>query len=177
MPKGLKCHPHVLLFPRMREDEFEQLKQDIAKNGLELPIKVLKRKNLIIDGRHRYEACRELGIEPKVEVVTATSDDEVLRLVFSLNARRRQLSESQRAAIAAELANMRRGGNESNQHKKAKVQICILADEQSLSEAAENLNVSRRTVAAAKAVESNSPKVYNHTNRSNINTFVRLKYE
>ncbi len=159
MPKRLKCHRHVSLFPSMRDDEFEQLKQDIAKHGLEIPIKVLKGKNLIIDGRHRYEACCDLGIEPKTEIVTAT-DDEVLRLVVSLNGRRRQLSESQRAAIAAELANMRRGGNGSNQHKRAKVQNCTFADEQSLSEAAESLNVSRRTVAAAKAVKSNFPGVW-----------------
>jgi len=159
MPKRLKCHRHVSLFPPMRDDEFEQLKQDIEKHGLEIPIKILKGKNLIIDGRHRYEACCSLGIEPKTEIVTAT-DDEVLRLVVSLNGRRRQLSESQRAAIAAELANMRRGGNGSNQHKRAKVQNCTFADEQSLSEAAESLNVSRRTVAAAKAVKSNFPGVW-----------------
>lgn len=159
MTRKLKCHPDVLLFPSMREDEFELLKRDIEQNGLEVPIKVQDKKKLIIDGRHRYRACCELGIEPKIELVKVT-EDQVLRLVVSLNARRRQLSESQRAAIAAEIATAKRGGTGSNQHRRAEVQICTSAEEQSLSEAAESLNVSRRSVAAAKAVKSKFADVW-----------------
>jgi hypothetical protein len=61
-PGELQFHELAALFPLMEGADFERFKADIAANGLHEPI--LVRGNLIIDGRNRYRACRELGIEP-----------------------------------------------------------------------------------------------------------------
>jgi hypothetical protein len=63
--------------------------------------------------------------------------------VVSLNMIRRHLDTGQRAMIAAELANLPRGGDRS------KVQNCTLK----IDDAAKQLNVSPRTVKTAKAVK------------------------
>lgn len=62
--------------------------------------------------------------------------------VLSLNLHRRHLSESQRAMVAAKLATLKTG------EKKSNAQICAPTQE----EAAKQLQVSRRSVQAAKKV-------------------------
>ena len=58
----LKIHRLVEIFPPMTPEEFESLKKSIHRNGQQVPIKVLKSTNEIIDGRHRYQACQELSL-------------------------------------------------------------------------------------------------------------------
>jgi ParB-like chromosome segregation protein Spo0J len=62
MSKQLILEPHALakLFPPMRPYEYEELKADIARNGLQVPIVLYEER--ILDGRNRYLACKELGI-------------------------------------------------------------------------------------------------------------------
>jgi ParB-like chromosome segregation protein Spo0J len=86
-------HPITAVFPRMTPTAYAELKADIAANGQQVPIVILK--NQILDGRHRYQACRELGVTPKV--IDATGDPFLL--VQSLNLRRRHLTADQIAAF------------------------------------------------------------------------------
>jgi N6-adenosine-specific RNA methylase IME4 len=85
----------------MTDEEFEELKADIAANGLREPI-WLHPDGRIIDGRHRYRACCELGLEPPFR--TWDGQGSLVGLVVSLNLHRRHLSESQRAMVAAKLS-------------------------------------------------------------------------
>jgi 16S rRNA G966 N2-methylase RsmD len=149
----LKYHPFVSLFPRMEKEEFEQFKLDIAVNGLYIPILVLEGTDLIIDGRHRYEACCLMKVELRIEYFSG-NENRVLGKIVSLNSRRRHLSESQRAAIAADLANMSSGT------RTDLVQICTRLDKKSLQSVAEDLNISRRSVAHAKAVKNKLPETW-----------------
>lgn len=165
---NLKYHPYVYLFPRLNKQEFEDLKRDIAANGQALPITVLAGTNLIIDGRHRYEACQRLGIEPKIEYVSLT-ESQILWKVISLNTRRRHLSESQRAAIAARIANLKCGGDRGNQYTGGKVQTCTLPNsEVPLEQAAESVQVSRRSAATAKVVQKDFPEIERYLVDGNI---------
>jgi hypothetical protein len=68
--------------------------------------------------------------------------------VVDLNLHRRHLNESQRAMIAARLANMVVGGREAN------AQICAIGAV-SQDDAADKLNVARRTVQNATVVRDN----------------------
>jgi hypothetical protein len=92
----------------------------------------------IIDGRHRWRACSELGIECETMEYT---DDDPLGFVVSLNLHRRHLNESQRAMVAAKMATLRQGDNSN-------APIGALAQ----SQAADLLNVSRRAVQRAAVV-------------------------
>jgi len=82
----------------MEGDSFESLKADIAENGLLQPLVLCNGQ--ILDGRNRYRACVELGIEH--QAVDYTGDSPTAH-AWSLNANRRHLSTSQLATIAANM--------------------------------------------------------------------------
>ena len=94
----MEIHPLSDLFPAMLEEEFQALKVDIQKQGLLDNIVTLEGK--ILDGRHRYRACEELGIKPRYSLF---SGNDPIAFVRSKNLHRRNLTASQRAAVAAEI--------------------------------------------------------------------------
>jgi ParB-like chromosome segregation protein Spo0J len=84
----------------MVEEEFYHLKDSIAKIGLLEPIWVDK-DGLILDGRARYSACLELGIDPQYR--TYEGDASILSFVVAANVNRRHLNPLLRAIIAYEI--------------------------------------------------------------------------
>lgn len=98
-----EIHPVANMMPGLNDEEIKALTDSISENGQRMPILVYEGK--IIDGRHRYWACMELGIEPIVSEVAAGSlnDTELVNLAISVNVHRRSLTASQRAALAASL--------------------------------------------------------------------------
>lgn len=97
MTTTLAPHPLAESIPAMFDREYIELRDDIQTNGLREPITLYEGK--ILDGRHRARACWELGVEP---LTREYEGDEPAAYVLSLNVRRRNLSPSQRAAIAVE---------------------------------------------------------------------------
>jgi hypothetical protein len=59
-----------------------------------------------LDSRNRYRAYEATGTEP---VFTVYAGDDPAAYVVSLNIKRRHLDESQRAMVAAKLANLKAG--------------------------------------------------------------------
>ena len=55
------------LLPALDERAYQSLKQSIKAHGLHLPI-IVNSQGIILDGHHRFKACQELGIEPKILV-------------------------------------------------------------------------------------------------------------
>ena len=117
--------------------DYAALKADIRTKGQNEPIWLYQGK--ILDGRHRYQACVELGIEPSFREYQGV---DPVGFVVSQNLHRRHLDVSQRAMIAAEIADLKRGG------ERSKAQICALTHAQ----AAARFNVSPRTVDKASAL-------------------------
>ncbi len=97
------AHPFADLFPMMSDDEIQELADDIAAKGQKEPIYLIG--NLILDGRNRHKACEIAGVKPWYQQYTG---DDPLGHVVSGNLRRRHMSESQRAMVAAKLANLNR---------------------------------------------------------------------
>jgi len=60
MTKSLIPHPVAMLFPELSAADYAALKEDIRLHGVKVPIVV--HGGQILDGRHRYRACRELGV-------------------------------------------------------------------------------------------------------------------
>jgi len=139
----MKFHPVCELFPEMSPCEFQALVDDIRANGLREPI--IRAGDEIVDGRHRYRACREAQVTPRF--VEWNGETDITRLVISLNLRRRHLSESQRAMVAARLANMQQG-------RRTDLQLPANLPEVSQQAAAHSLSVSERLVRHAKSVQT-----------------------
>jgi N6-adenosine-specific RNA methylase IME4 len=131
-------HEVSSLFPLLEGAEYEALKADIAQNGLLEPI-WLHPDGSIIDGRNRYRACIETGTEPRFR--TWSGEGSLVAFVLSLNLHRRHLDESQRAMVAARIANM-------PAHRPESGSIDLLSQ----PEAAETLNISVKSVKRAKKV-------------------------
>lgn len=145
--RPVRWHPFADIFPWLEGAAREELKADIAKNGVLEPIVFLD--GAILDGRNRYDIARELGIEyPYVEY----EGDDPLGFVISKNLQRRHLSESQRAMVAAKLAKM-------PSHRPSKSEN-LPTSEVSQAQAAQMLNVSDRTIRTAKQVaEQGTPEL------------------
>ena len=91
-------HECNALLPAMTSKQFEALKADIRENGLQVPIVLCGGK--ILDGWHRYQICRDLGIEPLFEHFSG--EHPILGCV-SLNIARRHLEKGQLAVLANEM--------------------------------------------------------------------------
>lgn len=98
MSVEFEIHPAADLFPLMTDSELDSLKENIAAHGLLEPIWLYEGK--ILDGRNRYRACIELGIEVMTRDYVG---DSPVAFVWSLNGARRQLSKSELAAVAVEM--------------------------------------------------------------------------
>jgi hypothetical protein len=143
-------HDLCKIMPPHTETEFKELKEDIHQNKLQAPIITYEGK--ILDGRGRYNACVELakdGIETNFRT-EAYAGPDARRYVVSANIKRRHLNESQRALIAAQLANFKHGGDRTT----GKASIDALTQQQ----AAQLLNVSEPSVErASKVIKNGAP--------------------
>lgn len=101
----MQPHPAAEIFPMMTGADFDALVADIKANGQREPIVI--HDGLILDGRNRYRACRQLGIE--TETLDWSQRGAPEAFVVSMNLHRRHLNESQRALIAARLSPLKKG--------------------------------------------------------------------
>lgn len=137
----MEFHEYADIFPLIAETELQSLSDDIKANGLLHPVITFNGK--ILDGRNRYLACMKAGVDPRFEEF---SGNDALSFIISENLNRRHLNESQRAIVAARLANIEHGGNRKNQTANLRL------DKVSTETAASMLNVGKRSVELAKEV-------------------------
>jgi ParB-like chromosome segregation protein Spo0J len=138
----LKTHPLAELLPPMTEEEYAGLRADVrVRRGLLDPI--ILYEGQVLDGRHRYRACIELGIQP----VTCEWDRKgsPLDFIIAKNLHRRHLTVGQRAMLADEIATMQQGA------RTDLAQICAMSQ----PEAAKKIRVSRSSAQMAREVRKN----------------------
>lgn len=136
------------LFPAMDAESYAALKDDIAAHGQAEPIVLWKKQ--LIDGRHRLQACNELGIKPVV--VDIADSEDPLAYVISHNLHRRHLTESQRSMVAAKVTTMKVG------RPSEKGPIGPIKTQLNIEDSAKALNVSPRSVKRAKQVIEHGAK-------------------
>ena len=78
------------IFPDVPPEDFARLVASIREDGLMDPITVWHGQ--VIDGRHRYAACAEAGVERRFEYLD--DDADPLRHILAKNDLRRHLDES-----------------------------------------------------------------------------------
>jgi ParB-like chromosome segregation protein Spo0J len=138
----LTFHPLLTIFPEMDQSAFAEFVADIKEHGIHEAVWTYKGQ--LLDGRNRWLACQELGIEcPQREYMGKES--ELLAFVLSANLQRRHLDSSQRAMIAAKIANMRQG-------ERTDLQPSPNLEKVSIDAAAKLLNVATGSVGSARKV-------------------------
>lgn len=137
----MEFHPLAGVFPLIEGTEFDAIVEDVRAHGLTDAIVVFEGK--ILDGRNRWLACRAAKTEPNF---VDFAGPDAASFVVSRNLKRRHLSESQRAMVAAKLATL----SEGRPGKTAPIGAV------SQDEAAEMLNVSRRNVQRATRIQNNA---------------------
>lgn len=115
MSADLQRHPLSAAFGDMPVDEFDQLVDDIKRNGLVQTIVTIRDEHgteFVLDGWHRYRACIEAGVKPRTEpfdYVVEPADEQAgkkmtpAEFVVAANAHRRHLTREQRRQIVVEL--------------------------------------------------------------------------
>ena len=93
-------HPVADLFPLMEGTEFSALVNDIREHGLIDPI-MLHSDGSILDGRNRYRACLEAGVDPVYDTWSGNSSEAAF--VISRNIHRRHLTRDQKHELIAAL--------------------------------------------------------------------------
>jgi hypothetical protein len=146
MDETLLPHPLAELFPLMTGADFEALVDDIRANGQHHAVVTLDGK--ILDGRNRYRACMQIGIEPRLEQFGGPGTPYAF--VASVNLHRRHLNETQRAMIATRMARLYDGLR--SDRVEPSQGAAITAPTLTQTEAANILKVSRGTVQSARVV-------------------------
>lgn len=151
----MEFHRFALLFPELEAFELNQLAEDIKANGLVEPITLYEGK--VLEGRNRWLACKIAGVEPKT---VPYDGDDALGFVISRNLRRRHLDTSQRAMIAADITNLRRG--DVGSQRSANLQTVTVR------EAADLMNVSPRSIATANTITDPEDKAAVKTGKMSV---------
>lgn len=169
-PQTLQPHPAANLLPMMAPANYEEFKADIAKNGLLESIWLCD--GMILDGRHRYRACLELGMEPHFRTYSGESP---VSFVWSLNGQRRHLNRAQLAAVGANMlpalseeARKRQAATGADAPRNEKGQLQPVPAElrepgikgEAVEVAARLLGIGATNIRYAKAVKESAPDVF-----------------
>jgi len=151
----MEAHKYAQLFPMASEGELAEMAADIKQRGLLHPIITVNGQ--ILDGRNRFRACELAGVTPdfrEYEGVDPLAD------VISWNLHRRQLSTSQRAALAAELKPMFEEEAKGRMSAGGKGVANLPQAGKSRDQAAQAVNVSGRIVQDAETVLKDDPEEF-----------------
>jgi 16S rRNA G966 N2-methylase RsmD len=87
------------LVPNLSASDFESLKRSINEYGQHVKITV-NRDRVILDGYHRFKACKELGIEPRISTLYFDNKLDEQLYVIECNLTRRHLNSFQKIELA-----------------------------------------------------------------------------
>jgi hypothetical protein len=107
-PDRFTIHPLAEKFPALSDSDYQKLKASIAAYGVFEPI-VINEKNQVLDGRHRWKACTELGKMPltitlRILQKAATEPLSEEQFIYDSNIHRRHLTDDQRVMLATAFA-------------------------------------------------------------------------
>ena len=143
----MKLHKYCALLPRMMADEYQILKADIKTHGLLEPI--VAYEDSILDGRHRYNICQELAVQPAyVQFESLSYNGSPLDFVISKH-QRRNLTPDQKAVLADKIANIKNG-----------LHMLLIGEKQlSLPEALIATGASKGQVGKLRKIKKDNPRV------------------
>jgi len=140
----LKRHPLSGYWPDMPHDDFVELTEDVRERGVIEPIVLLDGK--VLDGWHRYRAALSVGRDcPAVQY----EGDDPAGYVISRNRMRRHVTKKECVKAVLLCVGWRTAGRQLKADAKRQ-DAGDAPKEMTISEVAEDVGVSRRTVSSAK---------------------------
>jgi N6-adenosine-specific RNA methylase IME4 len=160
----MHAHSVANLFPMMNNDEYAALVADIHQHGQREPIWLLDGQ--IIDGRNRWQACRDLGIQPITRNYTGATDTaSLIAFVVSLNLKRRHLNSGQLAIVALDiektLAQANPPGRPSGEEMCQRIDTFTAPLGRNAEQAAAIVGTNRQYVSDAKNIAQQAPDLLN----------------
>lgn len=154
---NIPFHPLADIFPLIQGKEFVALKADIKANGALIPIVMYEGK--ILDGRNRFRACQEVGVQPSF---VDYAGDSPAHYVWSLNGPRRHMDSGQKAAVAVELLPYLEAEAKARQGTRTDIVEKIPPSEtgKARDKAAEMVGTNPRYVSDAKRLKEENPEVF-----------------
>ena len=151
---SLEFHPLASMFPLLEGEEFAALVADIRMHGLRERITVFE--DMILDGRNRYRACLEAGIEP---TFTAYIGDDPQGFVVSMNMHRRHLTAEQKRELIEKLLKAKPQSSDRTIAKQTKVDHKTVGKARSKLEATGEIPQLKKTVGADGKSRSKPKKI------------------
>ena len=143
---GIKYHEICLWLPH-KPNTVDEISKDMLENGFRIDRPIVRYEDKILDGRHRYEAALQAGVDPVFVEFQGTKAGAVA-YVTSENVSRRHLNNQEKEFFYFQSANalgvQERGGNGNNQHQSGNAVFTALAPSQQAH--ADDLGVHRDTV-------------------------------
>jgi ParB-like chromosome segregation protein Spo0J len=99
------------LVPGLTKEEYESLKESIKQDGLWVPL-IVNQDGVLLDGHHRYKACKELRIKPHYIVKEFKGEFYEELFVIDCNIKRRQLNNFESQISIKVKVNQRRNRSE-----------------------------------------------------------------
>lgn len=160
------------IFPEAKPEDYNEIKDDIAKNGFDPTRAITLYQGEIIDGWNRQRACDELGIKPSY-VTFQGSDSDAIDFVMSTN-RRRNLNSGQKAAVAADYEDLIKaireevaknvGGRPKKDDEKPPQKIAEVSkakeERETAHKVAQLFNTNRTYVNQAVKMKEQAPEVF-----------------
>jgi hypothetical protein len=146
LPETYSIHPACAKWPRPTPVAFEELVADLKSRGL-LQAITLTLANEILDGKVRYQACLQAGVELRFE--TYTGDDPV-GFTISQNKHRRHMTTKDLAFIGEELAKLRLGTNRYQQKVDA---VSTQSTSDPLKKVAQQLGITHQSIGDVRALK------------------------
>jgi uncharacterized ParB-like nuclease family protein len=95
-PNDISEHPLLANIPLLSADKYEVLKQSIAEIGIQIPVTCIHGKGdqyVLIGGRHRLKAAKELHLQRIPAVIQADGED-ILKFILDTTITGRQLTKT-----------------------------------------------------------------------------------
>ena len=89
------------LIPPLTPDEFQQLEENVLRDGIQDPLKVWK--GTLVDGHNRYEIAQRHGLNFTTTELQFGSRDDVIIWIIKNQFGRRNLSAYDRSLLALKL--------------------------------------------------------------------------
>ncbi len=153
----MEFHEAANIFPILTGKEYKDLKESIA-SGFDANFPIITFGNKILDGRNRYSACLDLGIEP---IYKEFDGDNPVQFVIRANINRRHLTPGQLAFCALEVEKLlaEKAKEKENKRKQTTFQSFEKSTDpiNSAKEAAEQVGSNVQYIVDAKALDKDAP--------------------